>query len=67
VRYTGIVENKANRESEVQLTFVRFVDLASVEARADDVQLCLSERALHAEPKAVVELEDRNSRPRCAW
>src|SRR6202790_1840443 len=28
----------------------------SVEARADDVQLCLSERALHAEHKAVVEL-----------
>src|SRR5438128_947667 len=51
-----VVENKTNRQSEVQLTFVRLVDLASVEARADDVQLCLSERALHAEHKAVVEL-----------
>src|SRR5260370_13151682 len=51
-----VVENKTNRQSEVQLTFVRLVDLASVQARADDVQLCLSERALHAEHKAVVEL-----------
>src|SRR5256884_2947291 len=51
-----VVESKTNRQSEVQLTFVRLVDLASVEARADDVQLCLSERALHAEHKAVVEL-----------
>jgi hypothetical protein len=29
---------------------------APVEARADDVKLCLGERALHAEHKAVVEL-----------
>ena len=36
--------------------FVRLIDLASVEARADNMQLCLSERALHAEHKAVVEL-----------
>src|SRR6266550_7737191 len=54
-----VVENKANRQSEVQLTFVRLVELTSVEARADDVQLCLGERALHAEYKAVVELERR--------
>src|SRR5437899_2618245 len=38
-----VVENKANRQSEVQLTFVRLVELTSVEARADDVQLCRSE------------------------
>ena len=51
-----VVENKADRQSEAQLTFVRLVELAAVEARADDVQLCLGERALHAEHKAVVEL-----------
>jgi hypothetical protein len=51
-----VVENKANRQSEVQLTLLRLVELTSVEARADDVQLCLGERALHSEHKAVVEL-----------
>jgi hypothetical protein len=35
---------------------VRLVELTSVEARADNVQLGLGERALHAEHKAVVEL-----------
>src|SRR4029077_8438302 len=51
-----VVENKANWQSEVQVTFLRLVELTSVEARADDVQLCLGESALHAEHKAVVEL-----------
>ena len=48
-----VVENKANWQSEVQLTFLRLVELTSVEARADDVQLCLGEGALHAEHKAA--------------
>src|SRR5713226_953545 len=39
-----------------QFTLVRLVELTAVEARADDVKLCLGERALHAEHKAVVEL-----------
>src|SRR6202040_732823 len=51
-----VVKDQANRQREVQLTLMRFVELAAVEARADDVQLCLGERALHAEHKAVVEL-----------
>src|SRR6202049_5284771 len=51
-----VVKDQANRQREVQLTLLRFVELATVEARADDVQLCLGERALHAEHKAVVEL-----------
>jgi hypothetical protein len=51
-----IVVNKANRQSEVQLTFMRLVEFASMEARADDVQFGLGKRALHAEHKTVVEL-----------
>src|ERR1700693_3438044 len=51
-----VVKNQTNWQGEVQLTLLRFVELATVEARADDVQLCLGERALHAEHKAVVEL-----------
>src|ERR1700716_1864487 len=51
-----IVENKADRQSEMQLTFAGLVELAAVEARADDVQLCLSESTLHAEHEAVVEV-----------
>src|ERR1700693_6070493 len=51
-----VVKHQTNRQREVQLTLMRFVEFAAVEARADDVQLCLSERALHAEHQAVVEL-----------
>jgi hypothetical protein len=51
-----VVENKADRQSEMQLTFACLVELAAVEARADDVQLCLSESTLHAEHKAIVEV-----------
>ena len=40
----------------MQLTFACLVELAAVEARADDVQLCLSESTLHAEYKAIVEV-----------
>src|SRR6202795_4487237 len=50
------IENKADRQSEMQLTFAGLVELAAVEARADDVQLCLSESTLHAEHKAIVEV-----------
>src|SRR6266566_408077 len=51
-----VVKNQTNRQREVQFTLVCLVELAAVEARADDVKLCLGERALHAEHKAVVEL-----------
>src|SRR6266478_1682001 len=51
-----VVKDQTNRQREVQLTLMRFVELAAVEARANDMQLCLGERALHAEHKAVVEL-----------
>src|SRR6202140_1378137 len=51
-----VVKDQTNRQREVHLTLVRFVEFATVEARADDVQLCLSERAFHAEHKAIVEL-----------
>src|SRR5215467_7773352 len=33
-----VVKNQTNRQREVQLTLMRFVELAAVEARADDVQ-----------------------------
>src|SRR5262249_56914182 len=49
-------KTRPHRQWEVQFTLVRLVELAAVEARADDVKLCLGERALHAEHKAVVEL-----------
>src|SRR5262249_28794749 len=45
-----------NRKRELELTFARLVELAAVEARANDVQLGLRKRTLHAEHKAVVEL-----------
>jgi len=51
-----VVENKADRQSEMQLTLACLVELAAVEARADDVQFCLSESTLHAEYKAIVEV-----------
>src|SRR2546421_598340 len=51
-----VVKNQTNRQREVQFALARFVELAAVEARADDVQLCLGERALQAEHQAVVEL-----------
>src|SRR5258708_16622572 len=51
-----VVKNQTNRQRAVQFTLVRFVELTAVEARADDVQLCLGERALHAEHQAIVEL-----------
>src|SRR5258708_9700341 len=51
-----VVKNQTNRQREVQFTLVRLVELAAVEARADDVKLCLGERDLHAEHKAIVEL-----------
>src|SRR5258706_1322245 len=51
-----VVKNQTHRQREVQFTLVRLVELAAVEARADDVKLCLGERALHAKHEAVVEL-----------
>ena len=50
------VEYQTDWQREMQLTFLRFVEFSSVEARANDVQLCLSKRAFHAEYKAVVEV-----------
>src|SRR5262249_35093506 len=41
---------------ELERTFARLVELAAMEARANDVQLGLSKRALHSEHEAVVEL-----------
>jgi hypothetical protein len=41
-----VVKNQTNRQREAQLTSVRFVELAAMEARADDVQLCLGKREL---------------------
>src|ERR1700682_2486370 len=49
-----VVENKADRQREVQLTFACLVEFTAVEARADDVQLCLGERTLHAETQGIV-------------
>ena len=33
-----VVKNQTNRQREAQLALVRFVELAAVEARADDVE-----------------------------
>src|SRR5690242_16942870 len=41
---------------ELELTFARLVELAAMEARANDVQLGLCKRALHSKHEAVVEL-----------
>src|SRR5215831_3635673 len=45
-----------NRQRELELTFARLVELAAMEARANDVQLGLRKRALQTEHQAVVEL-----------
>ena len=45
-----------NRQRELELTFARLVELAAMEARANDVQLGLRKRALHAQHQAVVEV-----------
>src|SRR6266705_6952885 len=50
------VKYQTNRQWKAQLTFLRFVEFSAVEARANDVQFCLRERAFHAEDKAVVEV-----------
>ena len=50
------VKYQTNRQGKTQLTFLRSVEFSAVEARANDVQFCLSERALHAKDKAVVEV-----------
>jgi hypothetical protein len=50
------VENKPDRQCEPQIASRRLVELATVEAPANDVQLGLSEGALHAEHEAIVEI-----------
>src|SRR5258708_14359156 len=42
------VEYQTNWQREAQLTFLRFVEFAAVEARANNVQFGLSERTFHA-------------------
>ncbi len=51
-----VLEYEPDRQREPQFAPGRLVELAAMEARADDVQLCLGEGALHAEYEAVVEL-----------
>ena len=50
------VEDEADRQCEPQIASRRLVELATVEARANDVQLRLGEGALHAEHEAIVEI-----------
>jgi len=50
------IPNEADRQRKAQLALVCFVELAAVQARANNMQLGLGERALHAEHEAVVEL-----------
>ena len=47
------IPDEADRQRKAQLALVRFVELAAVQARANDMQLGLGERALHAEHEAV--------------
>src|SRR5262245_24346171 len=61
--HDGLVERNlvaiihvTNRERELELAFAGLIKLATVEARANDVQLGLRKRSLHTEHKAVVEL-----------
>ena len=42
------IEYLTNWQREAQLAFLRFVEFAAVEARANNVQFGLSERAFHA-------------------
>src|ERR1700675_4501542 len=51
-----VVKYQTNWQWKTQLTFLRSVEFGAVEARANDVQFCLRERAFHAEDKAVVEV-----------
>ena len=51
-----VVKYQTNWQGKTQLTFLRSVEFTAVEARANDVQFCLRERAFHAEDKAVVEV-----------
>jgi hypothetical protein len=50
------IENDLVAVKYQKLTFLRPIELGAVEARANDVQFCLRERAFHAEDKAVVEV-----------
>jgi len=51
-----VVVDKPDWQWKPQLSAACFVKFATVEARADNVQLRLGERALHAENQAIVEL-----------
>ena len=51
-----VFEDEADRQRETQLALGGFIQLAAVEARADDVQLGLRERALHPQDQGVVEV-----------
>src|SRR3954471_4494158 len=51
-----VLEHQANRQGKAQLAPGGFVELTTVEARANDVQLCLSEGSLHTKHKGVVEV-----------
>ena len=51
----GVV-HKTNWYREAQLTLPRLVELCSVEARANDVEFCLSELPFYAKYKTVVEV-----------
>ena len=50
------VKYQTDWQWKTQLTFLGSIELGAVEARANDVQFCLRERAFHAEDKAVVEV-----------
>src|SRR4029077_18921565 len=51
-----VVKYQTNWQRKTQLPLLRSVEFGAVEARANDVQFCLRERAFHAEDKAVVEV-----------
>src|SRR4051794_14302982 len=51
-----VLEHQSNRQRKAQLTPGGFVELTAMEARADDMQFCLGEGALHAKNKGVVEV-----------
>jgi hypothetical protein len=51
----GVV-HKTNWYGEAQLTLPRLVEFCSVEARANDVEFCLSELPFYAKDETVVEV-----------
>ena len=52
----GVIITQSNRQRETQLTLLGFVELAALEAGAEEMQLRLGHLRLHPQQEAVVEI-----------